>query len=184
VVRRIIGAARDGCGEGEMRKLVVSIFFIAAFSVASVAIAAPPIKATIGPFEVVGQFVADCGDFQVLNDYRFEATIHDYFDKSGVNYKSLIKQWYSPSIYYNSTEPSFWVAGNPAEHEQIWLNFEKGFLAASGPAVKVVLPGGGVVFHSAGRVVFDFALGEFVFIAGPHDPIYGNVGALCAALRP
>jgi hypothetical protein len=167
-----------------MRTPVVAVLSIVAFGIASAAIAAPPMKSRIGPVDVVGQFVADCGDFQVLNDYRFEATIHDYFDKSGANYKSLVKQWYSPSIFYNSAEPSYWIAGNPAQHEQIWLNFEQGFLAASGPAVKITLPGDGVIFYTAGRVVWDFALGQFIFIAGPHDSIFGNVDALCAALRP
>ena len=167
-----------------MRKLVGAVISCAALSIASAAIAAPPVKSTVGPFDVVGQFVADCGDFQVLNDYRFEAIIHDYYDKNGANYKSLVKQWYSPSIYYNSSEPSYWLAGNPAQHEHVWLKFEEGFLAASGPAVKITLPGHGVIFHTAGRVVFDFALGEFVFVAGPHDSLFGEVDALCAALRP
>lgn len=55
------------------------------------------------------------------------------------------------------------------------MSFEQGFLAASGPAVKITLPGDGVIFYTAGRVVWDFALGQFIFIAGPHDPIFGNV---------
>jgi hypothetical protein len=167
-----------------MKQLVSLVLAIAASSLASAALAAAPVKSTLGPVDVVGQFVADCGDFQVLNDYRFEAMIVDYYDKDGGQPRSKVKQWYSPSIYYNSADPSYWIAGNPAQHEQIWLNFEQGFLAASGPAVKITLPGDGVIFHTAGRVVFDFTLGEFVFVAGPHDSIFGNVEALCAALRP
>ncbi len=57
-------------------------------------------------------------------------------------------------------------------------------LCGTGAPVRVVAPGYGRVAFQLGLWVFDFALGEFVFEAGPRDLTDGDIDALCAALRP
>jgi hypothetical protein len=124
------------------------------------------------------EFIADCGDFDVLTDYVLDLEMIIFFDSAGnpdyarVHYKVH-------DFYYNSetgegfaeTESGYNLVDLPSEREVI----------SAGLAYRVTVPGGGAVLLQAGRLVFDDA-GDVVFEAGPHQVLSGDTDKLCEAL--
>src|SRR5262245_3595836 len=53
-----------------------------------------------------------------------------------------------------------------------------------GTVYNIQVPGRGNVLLDAGNVVFDDSTGDVVHLAGPHQQLTGDVGALCAYLAP
>lgn len=150
---------------------------------ASKAWAVPPNKVDFA-FDVVGFLVGDCGTFQVWTDFFGEGFFIERFDQDGTVTKVNQHINYSQSIYYNSENPAIAIEGGPGEVENDQFDFtgDTPTVAVTGVVFKVTLPGHGVIFHEAGRAVFDFATGEALFQAGPHDFQEQEVAALCAAL--
>jgi hypothetical protein len=58
-----------------------------------------------------------------------------------------------------------------------------GGVTNTGIAIKVSLPGGGILYIDRGRLVFDDN-GNLVSEAGPHPSLHGDIDGLCAALTP
>lgn len=136
--------------------------------------------------QIVGEVVADCGDFLLLGDYRVEGYVRIYFNRDGSINREFYNLDFPDSIYYNEDYPGEWLAGT-SEHKQGWIYYEDGAPiegAEAGPAFKVTVPGYGVVLLSTGRFIFDFSIGEFTFVAGPHYFDEGAFDAICAVLRP
>jgi len=158
---------------------------IAAMMCGVAAWADKPEQYPIEPTQITGEFLADCGDFLVLTDYRLEGFGRNYFNEDGSPNRIFLRFDAVDSIYYNSEDPSYWVAGS-GEHAQFWIHFKDGEpinQVATGPSYKVTVPGYGAVFMAVGRVHFDYTTGEVTFQAGQAD-ILGNFDAICAALRP
>ena len=55
-------------------------------------------------------------------------------------------------------------------------------VAVIGIVAHIVVPGEGPVFSQLGKIVFDDATGQVLFVAGPHDDFADLLPALCAAL--
>ena len=173
-------------------KPIISICAIAAMT-CSVATWAD--RSTQSPIseQVTGQWVTDCGDFLVLEDYRIEGFQRSYFREDGSLSRVFGHVSYPDSVFYNAADPSYWVPGKPTTNSN-WVYFDESgnpiSQARMGASLRIILPGYGPVYVDVGRWVFDTTLGEFVFMAGQHDHFEGllqgqqETDALCAALRP
>ena len=89
-------------------------------------------------------------------------------------------------MYYNEFYPGQWLAGT-GEHKQIWVHYEDGVPIDAdhiGPAIKVTVPGYGVVLLHTGLFTYDFSSGDITFSAGPKIWDEGALDAICAVLSP
>jgi len=136
--------------------------------------------------QVIGEEVANCGDFLVLSDYTVDAKGRAYLNKDGSLSRLFFDFDVPQSIYYNSEDASYWLPGT-AEHIQQWFHFAEGealtHIVTIGAAVRVILPGYGPVLMGIGRLKLDVSTGELTF-TGQFDQFNGNLDAICAALRP
>jgi hypothetical protein len=64
----------------------------------------------------------------------------------------------------------------------IFIDLESELVKVVGTVYNIQVPGAGSVLLDAGNVVFDNATGAVVRIAGPHQQLTGDVGALCSYL--
>ena len=155
----------------------------------STAIAGSPSqRITFGPAPEFPFPVADCDGFQVIATSTINGHFILHFDKDG-NLKHVNQHInFRDSIYFNSANPAMFIMGGPGENvNQRFDDIDPvtgfaGLLAETGLSFKVTIPGYGVVFHQAGRLVLDLVTGEIVFQAGPADFDEGATAALCAAL--
>jgi hypothetical protein len=145
-------------------------------ALAGSAFAASPERETI--HEEGTEFIADCGDFDVLTDYVLDAEIITFFDSAGnPDYDRVHFTFHD--FYYNSetsegfaeTESGHTLDDLPSGNE----------VTSQGLSYRVTVPGGGAVLLQAGRLVFDEA-GNVVFEAGPHQVLSGDTDELCEAL--
>ena len=136
--------------------------------------------------QIVGEEVANCGDFLVLTDYTVDAKGRAYFNKDGSINRLFFDFDVPQSIYYNSGDASYWLPGT-GEHIQQWFHFGEDEsltdIVTIGVAVRVILPGYGPVLMGIGRFKRDLITGESTF-NGQFDQFNGNIDAICAALRP
>jgi hypothetical protein len=52
---------------------------------------------------------------------------------------------------------------------------------STGLQYHLMVPGLGNVLLDAGRTVYDFTTGSYIFLAGPHQVVTGDTAGLCAA---
>ena len=169
-----------------MKKLIISLFGIAALTVMSAANAVPPTRWTVGPLDFTGFYVGSCGDFNILTDYRVHSDWTVFYDAAGVPIRVTRKAFIDngTSVYYNSEDPSYWLAGGPGERELNTFDVTSGTVATRAASFKVVVPGYGNIFMNAGRIILVIATREILFEAGQMDFYDGDFEALCSALRP
>jgi hypothetical protein len=161
---------------------IVALTGILALVSAGVALAAKPLKEYFAG-DTAGFFIGDCGTFNVLSDYTFEGQFKVWFDADG-NPVRAVEHYNYDAIYYADTNPDEYVRGGPGEVENLQVEFVDGTFAVAGLPFKLTIPGYGVVFHDAGRVVFDLGTGDILFESGPSDFLDENLEAICAALTP
>jgi hypothetical protein len=139
------------------------------------------IREEFGPFEILGQVAADCGDFTVLADtvYRGHATLR--FDAAG-NLVQISAHERFTEILYNSNDPTKSLSSNPQQASNLLVNIANSTEWVAGTIFKFTLPGVGVVLHDVGRLVYDTSTGDILFQAGPAQYLNGDIAALCAAL--
>jgi hypothetical protein len=161
--------------------LVLAVAAIMAVMAASSAAAAPP--EIEGPFHDEGTVVfADqsaCGDFQILDRYVFDFTFTTFFDKDG-NPVRAIEQVYGTDTFINS------VTGKEIAapfHNTVHIDLTTGFGSLTGVVYRATVPGAGVVFLDAGRIVSNQDFSVVTFQAGPHQFFDGDLDGLCAALE-
>jgi len=170
-------------------KRIIAAFAIAGMVCGSAAWADKPVQYPGWTDIVTGAPLADCGDFWILVDFRGEVKYErHYFNNDGSINRIFWPVWWHDSIYYNSNDPSYWVAGT-AEHQQQWLYFKDGVPVAyspNGPMIHVNIPGYGPVALVTGTWEFDLTLGRVTFMSNPHNWVLetGEFDAFCAALRP
>jgi hypothetical protein len=144
-------------------------------ALAGSAFAASPEQVTIQ--EEGTEFIADCGDFDVLADYVLDMRIITYFDRAGDPDSSKVHFQFQ-SFYYNSETGEGFAE---TETGTDVFDIETGELTSHGLSYRVTVPGGGAVLLQAGRIVYDEA-GNVVFEAGPHQVLSGDTEKLCKAL--
>ncbi len=130
--------------------------------------------------------IADCGTFQVWDDYVQNVRGIDRYDRDGDIVQSVIHYWGVDRLYSPETGKSFssrfaqgstidWVKGIH------WTEFQA-VQAVHGIIYRINVPGAGVVFHDVGRIDYHLTTGEILFQAGPHQFFEGDFTGLCAAL--
>lgn len=139
------------------------------------------VREQFGPFEILGQQAADCGDFTVLADtvYRGHATLR--FDSAGNLLQISAHERFS-EILYNSSDPTKFIASAPQQASNLLVNVANSTEWVAGTIFKFTLPGVGVVMHDVGRLVYDTSTGDVLFQAGPQQYLNGEIAALCTAL--
>jgi hypothetical protein len=125
------------------------------------------------------EFIADCGDFDVLADYVLDVRIITYFDRAGNPDSSKVRFQFQ-SFYYNSETGEGFAE---TETGTDVFDLQTGELTSHGLSYRVTVPGGGAVLLQAGTIVNDEA-GNPTFVAGPHQVLSGDTEKLCAALAP
>ena len=163
-----------------VRAFFVGIIAVLAFGSVSTALAVPPVKGNFGPDDVVGLFVANCGDFAALLDFTEQGHFILHFDQDG-NLVRVNQHFEFPNdVYYNSESPEISFTGNAVQNTNVDLVDNN--IAIAGLQFKLTVPGQGVVFHEVGRLFIDLNTGDVLMQAGPADFSDGNTAALCAAL--
>jgi hypothetical protein len=144
-------------------------------ALAGSAFAANPERETI--HEEGTEFIADCGDFDVLTDFVADFAVITYFDSAGnLDYSRVHFAFHD--FFYNSESGEGFAETNTGTTVSDASGAE---LTSSGLSYHVTVPGEGVVLLQAGRLEFD-AAGEVVFVAGPHQVLSGDTEMLCEAL--
>lgn len=139
------------------------------------------LREQFGPFEILGQVAADCGDFTVLADtvYRGHATLR--FNAAGDLVQISAHERFT-EVLYNSNDPTKSISSNPQQASNLLIHIENSTEWVAGSIFKFTLPGVGVVMHDVGRVVYDTSTGEVLFQAGPQQYLNGDIAALCSVL--
>jgi hypothetical protein len=158
--------------------LVLGVAAIMVVMAASSAAAAKP--EVVGPFhEEDTVFFADCGTFQILDRYVLDFTIKWFYDKDG-NLVRGVEQVSGTDTFINS------VTGKEITapfHNTVIIDPTTATGANNGVIYRVTVPGSGLVFIDAGRIVTNQAGTEITFQAGPHQAFDGDIAGLCAALE-
>ena len=166
-----------------MKTTMTALGALAMFGIASTVNATPPAQDRLSTF-IEQQYVGSCGNFAILTDYYLDFKIKFFYDNSGNAIRAsglFITDGFSK--YYNSEDPSRFVEGGPHEVQIQRFDIGGNTLTYVGASFRVNLPGQGVIFLQAGRVMVDLATGELLFEAGPQDANAENLDELCTALR-
>jgi hypothetical protein len=149
---------------------------IVVLGLGSTASAVPPVKEPIA-FDVAGQFVYDCGDFNILTNYSAKGHTILFYDKEGNLTRQNDHFLYRNTEYYNSNDDSKRVFGVGEGENLKWTYIgEPPTLAIAGTSFHVNIPGQGVIWIRTGRLVFDLTTFEVIFEAGPTsvDDFFGD----------
>lgn len=141
----------------------------------SPAAAAQPTK-TVVPL-IGTQVLADCGSFQVMDDYNVMIEQTNFYDNSGK--MTAIHQMINGTDTYRQS-----VTGQSitmGSHFMVHVDMETMMNSSAGMQYHLMIPGLGHVLLDAGRTVYDLNKGEFVFLAGTHQVATGDTAGLCAA---
>jgi hypothetical protein len=144
--------------------------------VGSASAAEPMIERERFQFEETGNFIADCGAFQVLNDFVAEGQTITFSDSAGNQDYSKVHILFHDFFYSSETGEGFAETNSVS----VVLDASGGEVTASGLSYHVTVPGEGLVLLDAGRLKFDES-GEVVFEAGPHQARSGDTDKLCDA---
>lgn len=159
------------------RLLLVGLVILLSLMPVGGAWAKPPVRET-WHFEE-DWFFEDCGDFEIWEVFFMDVRVTHFYDRDG-NWVRTQEHWTGDGYVYNKDDPNLWFPENTVHNMGIYD--ASGGLTIVGKLVNITIPGEGVVFRTAGRVVYD-SEGNLIFYAGDNDWIEGDKDALCAALR-
>ena len=146
-----------------------------ALGVISPALAAPPTTRT---FLLQGtQLLANCDGFQVFDDYDATVDVTTFYDKDG-NRVEIHQAINGTDTYRQSVTGQSITMGT---HFMVHIDLQVGQNSSAGLQYHLMIPGLGHVLLDAGRTVYDFSTGTFIFLAGPHQVATGDTSGLCAA---
>jgi hypothetical protein len=124
------------------------------------------------------EFIADCGDFDVLTDFVLDIRELVFFDSAGNEDFARVHLTFH-DFFYNSETGEGFAETNTGNNV---IDLPSGAEVTSmGLSYHVTVPGEGVVLLQAGRLEFDEA-GNVVFVAGPHQVLEEDFDKLCEAL--
>jgi hypothetical protein len=165
------------------RTLRASLVVLVANALATVAMAVPPERFEFDPFRFTGFAIAECPGFSVLWDGTIATSGMVFFDRDGLPKRVFSRTTFTDTVFYNSVDPSYFVAGGPVEfqNEHDYAPDDP-VLKFTGVPVNITVPGYGVIWHWPGHIVRDLSTGEFLFEAT--SPHHGreDVSALCEFL--
>jgi hypothetical protein len=148
---------------------------VLALAVSVPASAAPPTRST---FLLQGtEALADCGSFQVLDDYDVTVEQTIYYDKDGnaVEIHQAIK---GTDTYRHSVTGEAITMGS---HFMVHFDVATGLNSSTGLKYYLTVPGLGNVLLQVGHSVYNTNTGTWEFVAGPHQLKEGDTADLCAA---
>lgn len=155
------------------RSLLLAVL-LALGAVAPVFATAPTTATT----PLVGSVVlADCGSFQVFDDYDITMVATTFYDNDGqrtqVHYAITGTDTYRHSVTGQAItmNTSFMIRND----------YRTGQNAAMGLQYHLMVPGLGLVLMDVGLLVYDTHVGEYVFFAGPHQVATGDTAGVCLA---
>ena len=155
--------------------VLILIFFLASFN----AQADKPDKYSF-EFLDLG-FVADCGDFSVMDDAYIILDNKDFYDKKGNYVRSHLHFTAFDDLYNDAYPDGIHLTGTA--HMNALVSFDKNgdpLWTQQGIAIKIIVPGYGPLFLDVGRLVWNDATGDLIFSAGKHhDWNFGEIDALC-----
>lgn len=156
----------------------IALFGLVLLAIPSAAAAREPL---IEEFDIVedNSVFASCGDFLMIANGAGRVRITTFFNREGDPIRVLFQGRYNGTITNSVTGATLYDSPSVAN---ITIDLVKGTETQVGTFFNVTVPGVGVVFLEAGRLVFDGA-GPPVFIAGPHYPPAEGLAILCDALR-
>jgi len=137
--------------------------------------AVPPV--TVSGTEVGNVPIADCGTFQVWDEFELNFAGTEHYDQAGNLVRVVEHIWGVDRLYNPDNTASFSGSFNQGEI----VDPIEGQVAVNGIIFRIAVPGAGAVFLDVGRLVFTFDDG-LVFVAGQHDFFAGDLAGLCAAL--
>jgi hypothetical protein len=123
------------------------------------------------------QVLAHCPGFDVLDQYDATVVTTRFVDQAGTTVELRLSIQGTDTYVRSDTgraivQPTRFTA---RIDQQALVNISAGLV------YRLVVPGLGNVLLDAGRTVYDFATGSFVFLAGPHQVTTGDTAGLCAA---
>jgi hypothetical protein len=152
--------------------LLAALFALGAISSAA---AAPPTTST---FSQQGtQLLADCGSFQVFDDYVGTVGQTIFYDNDG-NPVEVHLAINGTDTYRQSVTGQSITMGS---HFMVHFDVQTRLISSGGMQYHLLIPGLGHVLLDAGRTVYDGNTGTLVFSAGPHQVATGDTSGLCAA---
>jgi hypothetical protein len=123
------------------------------------------------------QVLANCGTFQVFDDYDATVGVTNYYDNDG-NFVEQHLAINGTDTYRQS------VTGQSITmptHFMVHIDREALLASSGGLQYHLMIPGLGNVLLDTGRTVYDGNTGTWVFLAGPHQVATGDTSGLCAA---
>ena len=133
----------------------------------------------VGPVHDEGSvFFADCGSFQIFDEYSANFTVRRMRDRHG-NVIGLIEEVWGVDTFVNSVTGERIAA---PYHNNTFVDFATRRGTIAGIIFKAIVPRVGPVFMDIGRLIIDREDNVF-FSAGPHQFADGDFEALCAALE-
>ena len=123
-------------------------------------------------------FLFDCGDFDLRDQFTLRSSGKVFFDAAG-NPVRIVQQVTGSDTFYNSVTGES-VTGTINSGETV--NFVDGTATQNGSVGRITVPGMGVVFFDVGKYIIDFDEG-LVFLAGSHHAFFEeDYAPLCALL--
>jgi hypothetical protein len=158
------------------------LILLVALGFSSQSIAVPPEKY---PYAVryEGFAIGECPGFTILWDGTIEGTDTVFFDKNGVQVRVSSHTRFTDTLFYNSADPSYSVAGIPVNIENDKYDLVNMLLQISGMPVNITVPGYGVIWHWPGKLVRNLSTGEVIFTAADSaNHNQEDLSAICAYL--
>jgi hypothetical protein len=123
------------------------------------------------------QVLAHCNGFDVIDQYNVTVVTTQFFDQSGAAVEIHLSLQGTDTYVRSDTgraivQPSHFMA---RIDRQPLVNISTGL------QYHLMVPGLGNVLLDAGRTVYDFTTGSYIFLAGPHQVVTGDTAGLCAA---
>jgi hypothetical protein len=148
---------------------------VSMFGSAAGAAAVPPVQ--IAGSDQGNTLVADCGTFQVWDEFTLNWRGTEHYDQDGNPVRVVEHVWGVDRLYNADSGKSFGGSFNQGE----MVDLVEGQVKVGGIIFRITVPGSGAVLLDVGRFIFDFDEG-IVFLAGQHQVIEGDLEGLCAAL--
>ena len=123
------------------------------------------------------QQLADCGTFQVMDDYDGIVYVTNFYDNDGNLIKTHLAINATDTYRQSVTGQSITMPS----HFMVILDRRTMVESGNGLQYHLMVPGLGHVLLDAGRAVYDYNVGAFVFFAGLHQVATGDTSGLCAA---
>ncbi len=133
---------------------------------------------TVEGIDSGSEFLTDCGQFDLYDDWVLEWQGKEFLDEDG-NVTRVVEHVWGSDTFRNS-ETGETLTGTISAGEIVDL--EAGTVTESGTIGRITVAGVGVVFFDVGKFIIEFGEGV-VFLAGRHHAFFEeDYGALCDAL--